>query len=63
MKFAEALGATGYRVEDKDNLNDTLEKAFQTEGPVIVEALIFNDEKVLPMIPPGRSIKDVIIKG
>ncbi|MDI9414345.1 MAG: biosynthetic-type acetolactate synthase large subunit [Bacillota bacterium] len=63
VKFAEALGATGYRVEDKDNLNDTLEKAFQTEGPVIVEALIFNDEKVLPMIPPGRSIKDVIIKG
>ena len=37
-----------------------MEKAFATEGPVLVECAIDEDEFVLPMLPPGGSIEDII---
>ena len=46
-----------------DDLRAALEAADQAEGPVLIDCHIDMDEKVLPMIPPGRSVKDMIVKG
>jgi len=37
VKYAESFGATGLRVESPDQLNDVLDQAFATDGPVIVD--------------------------
>jgi acetolactate synthase-1/2/3 large subunit len=37
VKFAEATGAKGLRVDSPEKLNDVLDEAFATEGPVVVE--------------------------
>ncbi len=63
VKLAEAFGAKGLRLEDKADLDKVLDEAFATDGPVLVHALIDTDEMVLPMIPPGGSIKDIVIKN
>jgi len=63
VKLAEAFGATGYRISNKDELPNIIKKAFETEGPVLVDAIIDRDEKVLPMIPPGGTINDIILEA
>lgn len=63
VKLAEAFGATGYRIGHLDDLKPVLQKAFTAKGPVLIDAMIDSDEKVLPMIPPGGTINDIILKG
>ena len=63
VMFAKAMGADGLRVSSLDQLAPALEKAFSAKGPVLVEAVIDHDQKVLPMIPPGGTIKDIILRG
>jgi len=63
VKLAEAFGATGYRLEKMSEMDDVLKKAFSQNGVVLIDAVIDSDEKVLPMIPPGGTINDIILKG
>ncbi|NLP47502.1 MAG: biosynthetic-type acetolactate synthase large subunit [Clostridiales bacterium] len=63
VKLAEAFGAKGLRLEDKTDLDRVLDQAFAADGPVLVHTLIYNDEMVMPMIPPGGSIKDIVVKN
>lgn len=63
VKLAEAFGAKGTRVTTLDQLDKAVKDAFAAEGPVLIEAVIDQDEKVLPMIPPGGTIKDIIVKA
>ena len=61
VKLAEAFGAVGYRVTNKDELRSAFKKALSvTDGPVVIDAMIDKDEFVLPMLPPGGSIDDII---
>ena len=63
VKLAEAFGAQGIRVENKEQLPGALDTAFAARGPVLLDVLIDRDEKVLPMIPPGGSIDQIILRG
>ena len=61
--LAQAFGAKGLRLEAKDKLDAVLDKAFSLQGPVVVDVRINRDEKVLPMIPPNGSVRDMILRG
>jgi len=39
-----------------------LDEAFQYGTPVLIDCTIDSDERVLPMIPPGGSIDDIILR-
>jgi acetolactate synthase-1/2/3 large subunit len=63
VKLAEAFGAQGYRATNAEELKAALDKAFAVEdGPVIVECMIGKDEFVLPMVPAGGTMDDLITK-
>lgn len=62
VKVAEAFGADGFRVSNLTELDNALKKAFEMQTPVVIDCIIDQDERVLPMIPPGGSIDNVIIK-
>ena len=62
VKVAEGFGAKGYRCATLDEFSDALAEALKAEGPVWIECLIDKDEKVLPMIPAGGSIEDMILE-
>ncbi|MBN1482147.1 biosynthetic-type acetolactate synthase large subunit [candidate division KSB1 bacterium] len=62
VKLAEAYGAAGYFADKTEEVTPTLEKAFNTPGPVIVEFKISEEENVYPMVPAGAPI-DKMIKG
>jgi len=62
-RLAEAMGATGFKVATLGQLEPALAKAFAETGPALVEVTICNDDKVLPMIPPNGTIRDIILKA
>ena len=62
IKLAEAYGATGFFADKTEDVRPTLQKAFETPGPVIVEFRISDEENVYPMVPAGAPI-DKMIRG
>ena len=57
-KVAEGLGCTAIRVTKKSEVVPALEKALSAEGPVLIDCLIEEDDKVFPMVSPGRSLSE-----
>ncbi len=62
VKLAEAFGAVGFRVSTKDELDKAFTAALEINGPVVIDAIIDKDEFVLPMLPPGGSVDEIITK-
>ncbi len=62
VKLAEAFGAKGYRATTIAEFEKAFKDAVKAGGPVIIDTLIDKDEFVLPMLPPGGSIDDIIVK-
>jgi acetolactate synthase I/II/III large subunit len=60
VKLAEAFGATGLRVEDAADLEETMTKAIETDGPVLVDVRVTQEENVYPMIAPGNAARDMV---
>lgn len=62
VRLAEAFGGAGKLVEDEAQLEDALKTAFSYDGPFVLDCRIGCDERVLPFIPPGGGMKDIILK-
>ncbi len=60
VKLAEAYGAHGFRVEKSKDLVATMKEAFATPGPVLIDVVIPKEEAVMPMIPPGGSMSEML---
>lgn len=60
--FARSFGADGESVSTLEELDTALSRAFKQEGPYIIDCKIGKDEFVLPMLPPGGSMDDIIVK-
>lgn len=60
VKLAEAFGAMGFRAADTDELAKALDEAIAAKRPAVIDCTISKDEFVLPMLPPGGSIDDII---
>jgi acetolactate synthase-1/2/3 large subunit len=60
VKLAEAYGATGMRCEDKTTLVADMRRAIETEGPVVVDVRVTQEENTYPMIPAGQAARDMV---
>jgi acetolactate synthase-1/2/3 large subunit len=60
VKLAEAFGILGLRCTSQDDLEATIRKAMEHDGPVVIDFVIRADENVYPMIPAGESIEQLI---
>ena len=60
VELAKAFGADGMAATNLDELENALEKAFSYNGTFVVDCLIDKDEFVLPMLPPGGSMDDIM---
>lgn len=61
VKLGQAFGAEAYRAETPEEFAEAMDKALQADGPVWIECVISRNERVLPMIPGGKSVEDMII--
>ncbi|MBQ6714461.1 MAG: biosynthetic-type acetolactate synthase large subunit [Clostridia bacterium] len=60
VKLADAFGLPGERVSTKEEFEAAFKRAMSYDGPYLIDTLIGMDEFVLPMLPPGGSIDDII---
>lgn len=58
---AEGFGATGFRCTNLDEFKTAFKKALELKAPVWIECVIDREEAVLPMIPAGGTVDDMII--
>ena len=62
VKLAEAFGAKGYRATTPAEFKVAFADAMKQHGPSWIDYRIGKDEKVLPMIPGGGTIEDIIME-
>ncbi len=62
VKLIEAFGGHGFRAENMEEFADAFDKALKQNGPVWIECNIAYEDKVLPMIPNGKTINDMLFE-
>ncbi len=60
-KVAEGFGAKGFTASNPAEFEEAFKKALQEKGPVWIDCAISREERVLPMIPGGGTLEDMII--
>ena len=60
-KLAEAFGAKGFSAGNPKEFEEVFKQALKEKGPVWIDCAISREERVLPMIPSGGAIEDMII--
>jgi acetolactate synthase-1/2/3 large subunit len=62
VKWAEAMGCVGFRVESPDEVQPTIDKANAIDDrPVVIDFRTDAREKVFPMVPSGASNSEVVV--
>jgi acetolactate synthase-1/2/3 large subunit len=59
-KLAEAFGATGMRVTDQAEVEGAMREALATDGPVLLDVHVDQEENCYPMIPAGAAARDMV---
>lgn len=62
VKLAEGFGAKGYRAATPAEFKAAFADAMKQKGPGWIDCRIGKDEKVLPMIPGGGTVNDIIME-
>lgn len=61
-KVAEAFGFESYRLDCCDGFEEVFKKALLSDKPVLIQCKINHDTMVLPMVPPGKAIDNILMK-
>ena len=60
VKVAQGYGIKGLRITKPEEIHNVLKKAYDMNEPVVVDCVISPDENVLPMIPPGKTVNEIV---
>ncbi len=60
VALAKGFRCGARRVSAKDELDDALAEMLDSGGPYVLEVMIPYQEHVLPMIPGGQTVRDII---
>lgn len=62
QKLAEAFGAYGFKCHNLKEFKEAFDQALELDRTVIIECMVDKEEQVLPMIPAGGTVKDLIVE-
>jgi len=62
VKIAEGFGVKGRRVIQKSELRAAIQEMLDHDGPYVLDIIVPYTEHVLPMIPAGKTVKDMLLK-
>jgi len=60
VMFAKSLGAKGYRIDDVSQIDAIMDEVLANDDVCIVDCHVATDQKVFPMVPPGKAIDQAI---
>ncbi len=62
VKWADAMGCVGLRVESPEEVGPAIDKANEIDDrPVVIDFRTDSSEKVFPMVPAGGSNDDIVV--
>ncbi|AFK22439.1 acetolactate synthase, large subunit [Pyrococcus sp. ST04] len=61
-KLAEVYGANGFRAETMDELIRAVKEGMNSDVPTVIDVPIHPEDDVLPMVPPGEHISNVVTR-
>jgi len=61
VKLAEAYGCVGIRADNPDELDEKIEEMINTDGPVIFDCHVDQNENCYPMIPSGKPHNQMLL--
>ncbi|HSH82264.1 MAG TPA: biosynthetic-type acetolactate synthase large subunit [Herpetosiphonaceae bacterium] len=62
VAVAAAYGIPGICVRDQAGVENAIEAAYRTPGPMLIEFQVEQEVNVYPMVAPGASISDMIVQ-
>jgi acetolactate synthase-1/2/3 large subunit len=62
VKIAEGFGVKGRRVHLRSELKAAIQEMLDHDGPFVLDVIVPYTEHVLPMIPAGKSVKEMLLK-
>ncbi len=60
VRLANAYGIKALRAGETDDISEIVAEAFRLPGPVIVDCAVCQGENVLPIIPPGGKLNEML---
>ncbi|KAJ1730926.1 Acetolactate synthase, mitochondrial, partial [Coemansia biformis] len=63
VRLAEAMGVRGMRVTNLNDLPQAIDEFLREPGPVMLEAVVDAREHVLPMVPGGKPLHEMVLAG
>ena len=62
IKIAEAYGFEAYRITTWEDAKEKISKAVKTDKAIFLEFIIESEDKVYPMVAPGRPLNETITR-
>jgi acetolactate synthase-1/2/3 large subunit len=60
VALAQGFRCGSRRISRKEDLDSALEEMLDSDGPYVLDVMVPYQEHVLPMIPSGRTVRDII---
>ncbi len=63
VKLAEAMGVPAFRIEKPEELPGAVKKVMEHDGPILLDVIVPAAEDVLPMVPGGKRLDEMVLGG
>ena len=60
--IGKGFGIEGHKVETHEDLEKGIQKMVDHDGPYLLEVVIEKEDNVVPMIPSGASVSDIMLE-
>ena len=60
LKIAEAYGLPGFRVKERNEIQEAVKNATEIKGPALIEFVVEQHDMVYPMVPAGADLHEMI---
>ena len=60
VKIAEGFGVTGKKIIDPNDLESSIREMLDYDGPYLLHIMVEKEENVLPMIPSGKAVDEIV---
>jgi acetolactate synthase I/II/III large subunit len=62
VKIAEGFGVPAKRVHRREDLRAAIQEMLDCDGPFLLDVIVPYSEHVMPMIPAGKTVNEMILK-
>lgn len=62
ITIARGFGIEGHKVDERENLEEGIQRMIDHKGPYLLEVTIEKEDNVFPMVPTGASVSEVMLE-